>query len=241
MSQGKIYTEECRDADNPSYMSSCLILLLAYILLTLGITSETWYSLNIDVDNCAQCGPLVVAIGETFERATVVNFTVEEYVRMYFGIWNVTVCTTERVCVNMTLSDADKQFGSLEIFSPAIASLHISSGWMVPAYIGVVLSLALTVALKRGTRLAMWLSAISGILTVFCVFITGWAYLIIDFETFHIKPCLPVAVIETCAAAYLQLYCAYCIWKTKNIDTIEFGLHSRAWQYWKYRRKNLPI
>ena len=123
MSQGKIYTEECRDADNPSYMSSCLILLLAYILLTLGITSETWYSLNIDVDNCAQCGPFVVAIGETFERATVVNFTVEEYVRMYFGIWNVTVCTTERVCVNMTLSDADKQFGSLEIFSPAIGKI----------------------------------------------------------------------------------------------------------------------
>lgn len=58
-----------------------------------------------------------------FERATVVNFTVAEYVRMYFGIWNVTVCTAERLCVNMTLADADKQFGSLEIFSPALGKI----------------------------------------------------------------------------------------------------------------------
>ena len=95
-----------------------LLLFLTIGLLSFGVTSKTWFRLHINLTGCTQCGEIIVTIGNAFDEMLVTgNFIVQEYVRVYAGIWGVSVCTAERLCLDMKLCEAEKMFGFLQIFS----------------------------------------------------------------------------------------------------------------------------
>ena len=104
-----------------------LVLFFNIGLLSYSATEKTWISLEIDLTDCTRCGELIVTVGDAFEKLLVnSNFTVEEYLRVNAGIWSVSVCTVDRLCLDMTVCEAEELFGLHPLFSRVFGMFFIT-------------------------------------------------------------------------------------------------------------------
>ena len=95
-----------------------LLLFLTIGLLSFGITNNTWFSLEISLTDCTQCGRIIVTVGDAFDKMLVnTNFTVQDNVHIDAGIWSVSVCTVDRLCLDMKLCEAETLFEFQAMFN----------------------------------------------------------------------------------------------------------------------------
>ena len=110
------------------YAQNCsiarLLLFLTIGLLSFGITNNTWFSLEINLTDCTQCGRIIVTVGDAFEKMLVnTNFTMQDYVHIDAGIWSASVCTVDRLCLDMKLCEAETLFGFQAMFTRIFGKL----------------------------------------------------------------------------------------------------------------------
>ena len=98
----------------------CVLLLVSVILLTFGQASRTWYDLSSDINNCSSCDTLMMAVGEAFDKSMDANFTVQDYIHVFIGMWGVTICKADNLCYDMTLCAANQQLESVQLFKHAL-------------------------------------------------------------------------------------------------------------------------
>lgn len=113
-------TQVCESTDLVQFSNLRLLLLISLGLQTFGIITKTWFSFHINVEDCVQCGPLTVAIGDAFDKSAATNFTIQDYVRVYAGIWGTSVCTPDHLCLDMGLCEAQDQYEFFPVINRAI-------------------------------------------------------------------------------------------------------------------------
>ena len=97
-----------------------ILLLISLILLTVGLASRTWYDLKSDVNNCSSCDSLIMVVGGAFQKSMDANFTVQDYIRVFIGMWGVKICSADNLCLDMTPCAASQQLESVQLFKHAL-------------------------------------------------------------------------------------------------------------------------